>query len=245
MDNALILEISRKQFASASLDDVTFTENGDADALIKDLEHFPHAFVLGCLMDRQIQAEKAWEIPYKVFNQTRAKTIPELSSIGRDEYVRLFEKNSLHRFNEKMAAIFYGGVQDIKTKYAGNAANIWANKPSSAAVVGRFLEFEGAGPKIATMAANILVRCFKVPLFDYYSIDISADRHVKRVMTRLGLVPKNSTVEKVIYKAREISPEFPGLIDCACFETGRKWCHQGKPDCKNCELNRDCKKVID
>ena len=43
-------------------------------------------------------------------------------------------------------------------------------------MVYRFLEFNGVGPKIASMAANILAREFKIPFADYFSIDISAER---------------------------------------------------------------------
>ncbi|MDR1787159.1 MAG: hypothetical protein LBR16_01710 [Treponema sp.] len=243
MNTELLLKIGRERFKNDALLE-PFTKDEAADAFVSDLEHFPHRFVLACLMDRQIKYEKAWEIPYRVSSLTGKETIAELSSISKDEYVRLFVENSLHRFNEKMADIFYCGVQDIKNKYDGNAAKIWANTPSSAALVGRFLEFKGAGPKIATMAANLLVRHFKVPLSDYYSIDISVDTHVRRVMTRLGCVPKGAKIETVIHKAREISPEFPGLIDFACFEIGRECCHPTKPDCEHCAMRSGCDKVI-
>ena len=98
---------------------------------------------------------------------------------------------------------------------------IWSNNPSSAKVVYEFLQFKGSGKKIATMAANILARQFKIPFSDYYSIDISPDVHILRVMRRTGLVDNNADLDSIIYKARELNPEFPGIIDFSCWEIGR------------------------
>ena len=130
----------------------------------------------------------------------------------------------------------------IKNKYNGDASNIWKDKPSSATVVYRFLEFNGMGIKIATMAANILARQFKIEFSDYYSIDISPDVHVKRVLKRLGYLNENPTIDQIIYKAREINPEFPGLIDYSCWVIGRNYCHETNPNCDKCPLNSECKK---
>jgi endonuclease III len=160
-----------------------------------------------------------------------------LSKKALDDYKNVFENNKLHRFNSIMAEVFYMAIQDIQNKYQGNVSKIWENKPSSAAVVYRFLEFKGCGVKIATMAANILARDFKIPFSDYYSIDISPDVHIKRVMARMGYVSYDPTPEKVIYKARELYPNFPGIIDLSCWEIGREWCQPTNPDCSNCLVN--------
>ena len=45
---------------------IEFTKNPEADNLLNNLKEFPHAFVLACVMDRQIPAERAWLIPYKI-----------------------------------------------------------------------------------------------------------------------------------------------------------------------------------
>ena len=146
----------------------------------------------------------------------------------------------LHRFPKEMSNNFYEVIQLIKNKYEGNAARIWADKPSSAKVVYDFLQFRGVGPKIATMAANILARDFKIQFSDYYSIDISADVHVRRVFQRLGLVPKKASQDELIYKARSLSPDFPGLMDLPAWEIGRNWCKPGRPTCRECYMNELC-----
>jgi endonuclease III len=139
-----------------------------------------------------------------------------------------------------MAEIFAAGVARIASQYDGDAARIWKGSPPSAAVVRRFLEFRGAGPKIATMAANLLVRHFKVPLSDLYSIDISADVHVRRTLTRLGIVRRDASLEEIIYRARELHPEYPGIFDLAAWHIGHDWCHQHTPECDQCYMARCC-----
>ena len=220
---------------------IRFTGDPEADVLLNDLENYPHAFVLACIMDRQVKAERAWLVPYRILQRVGGFSMEVLSSLSLEEVKRLMrEPEPLHRFVDKMAGYFYLGVQRIQSKYGGNAARIWAGEPSSAEVVYRFLEFEGVGLKIATMAANILAREFKVLFSDYYSIDISADAHIRRVFSRLGLCPADATVEQVIYKARALYPAFPGVLDFPCWEIGRKWCKARGPVCGDCYMNDLC-----
>jgi len=94
------------------------------------------------------------------------------------------------------------------------------------------------------MAANILARQFKVPFSDYYSIDISPDVHILRVLKRAGLVPANADRESIIYKARELNPEFPGIIDYSCLEIGRKYCRPTKMLCESGPIASNCMKAL-
>jgi len=245
MNRYKIVEIGKKRFKNSNSQIVHFVENNEANILLNDLNNYPHAFVLACLMDRQVKAEKAWMIPFQIKQFLGSFDIKTLSDIKIENYKKLFYKHKLHRFPETMAEIFYYAIIDIKNKYEGNASKIWRNKPSSSTVVYRFLEFKGSGIKIATMAANILARQFRIQFSDYYSIDISTDIHIRRVMKRMGFIPRDATNDMIIYKARELNPEFPGIIDFSCWEIGRTWCKPNKPDCKNCIVNKDCKKVLD
>lgn len=219
-----------------------FTKNKEADKLLNNIEELPHAFVLACVMDRQIPAERAWSIPYLISKEIGGFEFKRLLSLKKDYIRKMFLEKKLHRFNEVMSENFYLAIQKIKNDYNGDASNIWKDKPKSATVVRRFLEFNGVGIKIATMITNILVREFKIPMKDYICIDISPDIHVKRVFKRIGFIPKNASNDELIFSARELNPNYPGVFDLSCWEIGRKWCRPNNPNCKRCYLNKFCKK---
>jgi len=223
---------------------VEFTKDQEADKLLNNLKKYPHAFVLACVMDRQIKAERAWLIPYKISRGIGGFEFSKLLSLNLKTTKKIFNEESLHRFNDVMAKNFYLAIQKIHLDYNDDASNIWKNKPKSATVVKRFLEFDGAGIKIATMAANILAREFKMPMKDYICIDISPDVHVKRVFKRIGFISKNAGNDELIYCARELNPEYPGIFDLSTWQIGRNWCHPRNPDCKNCYLNKYCPKIL-
>jgi len=212
-------------------DTVPFTGEHEADVLLNDITRFPHAFVLGCIMDRQMPAEKAWLIPFLISNKLGGFSIERLRLLSLNETKCLMSHpQPLHRFPDLMGGNFYYAVQRFVNLYDSDASNIWRNNPASAEVVCRFLEFDGVGQKIASMATNILARELKVPFSDFYSVDISVDTHVRRVFRRLSLVSEDASNEFIVWKARALHPEFPGLMDFPCWEIGRMWC---KPKAKN------------
>lgn len=223
---------------------IEFTKNPKADELLNNLKDYPHAFVLACVMDRQIKAERAWLIPYEISKEIKGFGFSKLLALKLEELKEMFKSKNLHRFNDTMSDNFYSAIQKIHNNYKDNASNIWNDKPRSTTVVRRFLEFKGVGIKIATMTANILAREFKIPMKDYVYIDVSPDVHVKRVFKRTGFISKNASNDELIYCARELNPEYPGIFDLSCWKIGRNWCHPKNADCKNCYLNKYCPKVI-
>ena len=226
--------------------DLNEAQHQEATRLVSDLERHPHAFVIACIMDRQIYADRAWLIPYRLSWRIGSPGEPifgfrALLELSEDE-IRGHMKGppSLHRFPETMSCYVHAALRRIADKYDGRAEKIWAGRPPSAGLVYRFLEFEGIGPKIATMAANILIRGFKIPVSDHFSVDISVDVHVRRVFRRLGLIPERASTEQVIYRARELNPEFPGILDLPAWQIGREWCKPKNPRCSECFMEDIC-----
>lgn len=244
MDHILV-RLGKERFAQKGEHPwVHLTGNPKYDTLLNDLENIPHAFVLACLMDKQIQAERAWKIPC-ILMEKWGTDIDVLNAVSLEAYSSFFNERKLHRFNNNMAEVFKSGVQRIVGRYGGDASLIWKGTPGSAKVIYDFLQFRGAGIKIATMAANILARQFQIEFSDYCSIDVSPDVHVRRVMRRMELVEDIEDTDSVIYRARELNPEFPGIIDFSAWEIGREYCRPAHPRCDCCVARAECAKRLD
>jgi hypothetical protein len=201
----------------------------EVEQLLNDIEHHPHMFVLACVMDRQIPARKAWIIPFEVGTEIGGFEFQDFLRLSPKRLERIFADKCLHRFNAKMAKHFYEAVQWIHTQYADDVSLIWANNPKSAAVIRRFLEFKGVGVKIASMAANLLVRYFRIPMTNYSSIDISPDRQVRKYFIHHRLIRKEASNEEIIFLARELYPKFPGILDVGAWRGGRDLKKRIKP----------------
>ena len=235
-----------KDFNSKCADDAYFTGVTEIDSKINDIKNYPHLFVLACLMDRQVKAEKAWKIPYLVCRDlcNGDFSFNRLPNLSLEEVTYYFENEGLHRFNNDMAKIFVSAVKKINKEYNGDASLIWEGENSSAEIIFRFLQFDGCGIKIASMATNLLHRIFGINYTDYSALDISPDIHVRRVFYRLGLVDNIDDVDSVIYKARSLHPSFPGVFDKCCWNIGRDNCHPSTPQCNGCRLSTICKKGL-
>ena len=242
------LVVLQDRLVTKALDDqsraavpVPFAVKVEADQLVKDINGHPHAFVIACLMDRAGKAERAWGIPYELQQRLGSFEFPFLLQLSLQELENAMKQpTSLHWLNNVMPKNMYKAIHRISDVYNGNAGAIWAGRPSSATIVRRFLEFDGAGPKVATMAANILVRDLRIEVSDRYSIDVSVDVHVRRVLSRMGFVPKGESDEYIIYRAREMYPEYPGVFDLILWDLGRTLCRPENPACTSCEWAAQC-----
>ena len=205
-----------------------------------DLDKRPHLFLLACIANRQIKAEKAWSIPYNMhllFNDVDFESLEKLKS---KDWLKL-TKQIGHRFPEKTAYSLELAIKHIRTQYDGNAANVWNDKPSSAEIIQRLREFDGVGQKIAAMTAQILVRDFGIEYSDYKRLDIAVDVHTRRVMKRLGLVDQSDSDQEIIFKARQINPDFPGVFDLPLWRIGRNYCFETGPNCGSCLFSSACR----
>ena len=218
------------------------TGDPEADRFLNDLEHYPHAYVIGCIMQQHpASAEQAWLVPYRLAQRIGSFHFERLCELSLEEVRRyMIYPEPLHHRYDDMSRYIHAAIRLIADRYRGDASAIWAGTPSGATLVRRFREFHGVGPKISTMAANILVRWFKVPVSDCSSIDISADVQVRRVFERLGLVRKGASHDQIIDRARELHPQFPGLMDLPVWEIGRNWCKSGTPLCSECYMQDIC-----
>lgn len=192
-----------------------------SEKLLNDITSHPHFYVLGCVMDRQIKAEKAWAIPYRIGEIIKSFAIENFIKLSEQDLINIFEEKKLHRFNKTMANCFYLAVQDIHKKYGNDASNIWNSNPKSIDVINRFRNFKGVGDKIANMAVNILIRDYKIPMSDYSAIDLPPDSQVKKFLVKHGFIGKNASPKEIILLARQLYPEYPGILDIA-WEEGRK-----------------------
>ena len=223
---------------------VLVPDDPDANSLVTDIVDRPHAFVYACIADRQVKADLAWRLPFALERRLGSIEPGAVAALSRQEVVdSMRNPDALHRFPDDIGEAIWLAAQRIRDDYDADASRIWASEPPSAEIVARFLAFHGVGPKIATMAANILATGFHVPVSDRYSIDVSVDVQVRRVMQRTGLVDVGASTEEFIYRARALSPEYPAAIDRACWDVGRTTCRPGAPDCGLCVVGTVCPRV--
>lgn len=217
---------------------IIYSNNKEADELIKDIHNNPEAFFIGCLMNRRIKAEKVWTIPLLIKQNLGTIKFFELQKYTLENWISFFQEKRIHIDNKGMAKVLFLGIKKVNDEYNSDPSNLWKNQNNAKTLVTRFREFHGIGEKIGTMAVNILLRDFKFQITNLSGIDISPDIQVVKVFKRLGLVNTEKTQDTIL-AARKLNPNFPGIVDLAAWEIGRDYCHDN-PNCNECPLQLYC-----
>lgn len=220
-----------------------FTDNAKWNKLFNDIDNFSHLFLLACIGDKRIQVQRAWSIPM-IIGEVNGYDFSKFLSLTASDYNELFNSRKLHLHNNSVSLDYFEAVQNISKEYDGLAKNVWEKDLRSEAIIRKMLEFKGVGQKIASMTVNLLYRHFKLPIKNIHRIDVSPDTHIQRLFKRTGLARLSATNEQIIWRARELHDDYPGMIDIGFYNLGRTVCSAKKPVCSQCPIERFCPKLI-
>lgn len=209
------------------------------DAWLLDISERPHAFVLGCALAGSERDPGA--LLQRLSGRLGHFDVNRLAILPAGDLVSaLARPAAIARAPERAASIILGGAARILREYHGDAARIWLGIPASATIVRRLLEFEGVSREAAVAGACALVRDHRIKVSDRSSLDLTPDAAVVRVMARLGLLDEGASRDSAIYVAREISPDFPAVVESCLVEIARTVCRSAEPQCRACGFADVC-----
>jgi len=209
------------------------------------------ALLLAVIYDQGQPAEQAWRYPYELCKHINKKSPQDTTEAELLKYI-------CNKELEELDNIFYKTVYKLRDwrtscpdtiratnlvmdKYQGKTSNIWKrDNPNPKTIIKRLKEFSGIAQKKSTMMANILYRDLKrIDGNNLHQIDVSYDRHIKRIFLRTGLSDKGSE-KAIVDTAKSLNPEYPGALDLPSWEIGRRFCDNKAPDCDGCPIEPKC-----
>lgn len=212
----------------------------------KIIEREPALFVLCCIADKNVDADIVWSIPDNIPQNIPCNSFADIEQISQKQWQEILDNVGYNR-SKKVSQEYIAAIKYLRNKYDGHAERIWTESKSFAEIIVKFLEFQGVGKKIATMAANMLNRYQGVGknFNDKHFMDISPDTHVKQIFNMLGFVDDDhkDNTDIIVYTARALNPDAPYLLDFPCFYIGKNFCKKrGTPRCGDCPVKAYCKK---
>lgn len=215
-----------------------FTNNAEADVFLRQ---DPFAFLMAASIDRGARAESVWEIPYILREKLchlNPKVLSQFSIDQMETILRSLGKKP--RYPRQASQTIISLSKLVNNEFKGNVSSIWHGRQPYE-VTQTLEKIWGVGPGIAHMIVRISV--------DEYGynpgreglrhIDVKPDVQVRRVFYRTGIAPDRNE-STAIHVARQLHPEFPGLLDWPAWEIGRTWCREGNPKCNECPLRGVC-----
>lgn len=192
-------------------------------------------FILGCIIDYQIPANKAWENAARLAETVlhdpkdlwRAITrVPERSWMTRRK-----EYSWLHRFSAAHRRVWRVG-RAVFVDYAGDARLIWRGR-SPEEVKARFLQL-GLGAQLSRMAVGALIDTGHLAGAGDVKADLNVCRALGRLVQGAPVTPGEATRITRMMHAKN-----PWRLDAVLFQLGRSVC-RATPQCYHCSLTDEC-----
>jgi len=194
-------------------------------------------FLIGSILNYQIPLEKAWLNAERLVNTILPKNSNpwlEISKYSEQDWADKFKEYHLHRFPVAHNKIWTVS-NIINSKYNSDPRNIW-NNDTPEQILERLAELK-IGPQLSRMIIGALID-MKIIIG---TGDIKPDIHIRRLMGRLinGKDIKMDA-EEAVEEARKIYSVNPWKLDRALFFIAKDFCHNKKPNCKQCPLRNHC-----
>ena len=157
------------------------------------------------------------------------------------ETFETFDQIRLAPLDEIAAAIQVGGLQQQKSRSIRQTLERIMNEHGclELAFLADLSLFDalkwltalpGVGPKTAGI---VLLFSFERPYFP-------ADTHIRRIMSRMGLVPEKGDPHSQLNKLLPANPVLMQQLHLLAIRLGRELCHPKKPECNRCPLRPHC-----
>ncbi|MFH2102153.1 MAG: hypothetical protein ABIJ39_02195 [Chloroflexota bacterium] len=203
----------------------------------------PYAFCIAICLDRGTKVEIIWTIPYDIQKKLGHLDPHRIYTMTLGQLEALFDGLPRRpRYVNDAPKTIRDLTRIVVEDCDGDASLIWKGKKASQ-VHRTFDSIHGVGPGIASMAVLLIEMAFPVRFEDRENMDIKPDVHTVRVLYRLG-VSAAQTEAAALDASRRMNPEYPGKVDGALWEIGRRWCRPTDPDCPGCPAQNVCGKVL-
>lgn len=152
-----------------------------------------------------------------------------------------FDQIRLAPIDEVAKAIQVGGLQQQKSRSIqkaleqihveqGSLELAFLNELSLFDALKWLTSLPGVGPKTAGI---VLLFSFQRPYFP-------ADTHIRRIMSRIGLVPERGDPHSRLNELLPADPVLMQRLHLLTIQLGRELCHPRNPNCEQCSLRPEC-----
>ena len=131
------------------------TGDPEADRLLSEDDN---ALLIGMILDQQVPMEKAFSGPLVIAQRMGGTLdVAAIAASDEDEFVAICSRPpAIHRFPASMAKRVRQCCQVLAERYDGQAANVWRDAPTGAAVKSALASLPGFGADKAAIFTAVL-----------------------------------------------------------------------------------------